>query len=223
MVRCPTVGSRGRRMSGSGVGLRRVVDRLGAMRVGLTGGIASGKSTVSKLLADFGAVIVDSDLIAREVVEPGTQGLAQVVAEFGPAVLTEAGELDRAKVGELVFADESARARLNAIVHPLVGARSAELEEAGRAAGRLVVNDIPLLVEVGYAPFFDEVIVVDVPVETQVERAVSRGMSEADVRARISAQASREERLAAATYVIDNTGTLQDLSKRVREIYDSLA
>ncbi|MBC7276435.1 dephospho-CoA kinase [Nocardioides sp.] len=193
------------------------------MRVGLTGGIASGKSTVSKLLADFGAVIVDSDLIAREVVEPGTQGLAQVVAEFGPAVLTEAGELDRAKVGELVFADESARARLNAIVHPLVGARSAELEEAGRAAGRLVVNDIPLLVEVGYAPFFDEVIVVDVPVETQVERAVSRGMSEADVRARISAQASREERLAAATYVIDNTGTLQDLSKRVREIYDSLA
>ena len=193
------------------------------MRVGLTGGIASGKSTVSELLAGFGAVIVDSDKIAREVVEPGTPGLATVVEEFGPSVLTESGELDRAKVGEIVFADESARERLNAIVHPLVGARSAELEETARAAGRLVVNDIPLLVEVGYAPFFDEVIVVDVPVETQVERAVARGMTEADARARISAQASREDRLAVATYVIDNTGTLEDLRKRVEEIYDALA
>lgn len=193
------------------------------MRVGLTGGIASGKSTVSELLAGFGAVIVDSDKIAREVVEPGTPGLAQVVAEFGPSVLTESGALDRAKVGEIVFADEGARGRLNAIVHPLVGARSAELEEAGRTAGKLVVNDIPLLVEVGYAPFFDEVIVVDVPVETQVERAIARGMTEIDARARIAAQASREERLAAATYVIDNTGTLDDLRKRVREIYDALA
>lgn len=193
------------------------------MRVGLTGGIASGKSTVSELLAGFGAVIVDSDKIAREVVEPGTPGLAQVVAEFGPSVLTESGALDRAKVGEIVFADEGARGRLNAIVHPLVGARSAELEEAGRAAGKLVVNDIPLLVEVGYAPFFDEVIVVDVPVETQVERAIARGMTEIDARARIAAQASREDRLAAATYVIDNTGTLDDLRKRVREIYDALA
>ncbi|MER7607224.1 dephospho-CoA kinase [Nocardioides sp. NPDC127503] len=193
------------------------------MRVGLTGGIASGKSTVSELLAGFGAVIVDSDKIAREVVEPGTPGLAQVVAEFGPSVLTESGALDRAKVGEIVFADEGARARLNAIVHPLVGALSAELEEAGRAAGKLVVNDIPLLVEVGYAPFFDEVIVVDVPVETQVERAIARGMTEIDARARIAAQASHEERLAAATYVIDNTGTLDDLRRRVREIYDALA
>ncbi len=193
------------------------------MRVGLTGGIASGKSTVSELLAGCGAVIVDSDKIAREVVEPGTPGLAAVVEEFGPTVLTESGELDRAKVGEIVFADEGARERLNAIVHPLVGARSTELEEAARTAGRLVVNDIPLLVEVGYAPFFDEVIVVDVPVETQVERAVARGMAEADVRARISAQASREDRLAAATYVIDNTGSLEDLEKRVQEIYDSLA
>lgn len=193
------------------------------MRVGLTGGIASGKSTVSELLAGFGAVIVDSDKIAREVVEPGTPGLAQVVAEFGPSVLTESGALDRAKVGEIVFADEGARERLNAIVHPLVGTRSAELEEAGRTAGKLVVNDIPLLVEVGYAPFFDEVIVVDVPVETQVERAIVRGMTEIDARARIAAQASREDRLAAATYVIDNTGTLDDLRKRVREIYDALA
>lgn len=193
------------------------------MRVGLTGGIASGKSTVSELLAGLGAVIVDSDKIAREVVEPGTPGLAAVVEEFGASVLTGSGELDRAKVGEIVFADESARERLNAIVHPLVGARSADLEEAARTAGRLVVNDIPLLVEVGYAPFFDEVIVVDVPVPIQIERAVSRGMAEADARARISAQASREDRLAAATYVIDNTGTLDDLRKRVQEIYDALA
>jgi dephospho-CoA kinase len=176
------------------------------MRVGLTGGIASGKSTVSELLAGFGAVIVDSDKIAREVVEPGTPGLAQVVAEFGPSVLTESGALDRAKVGEIVFADEGARGRLNAIVHPLVGARSAELEEAGRTAGKLVVNDIPLLVEVGYAPFFDEVIVVDVPVETQVERAIARGMTEIDARARIAAQASREDRLGAATYVTCESG-----------------
>lgn len=193
------------------------------MRVGLTGGIASGKSTVSELLAGLGAVIVDSDKIAREVVDPGTPGLAQVLAEFGPTVLTESGALDRARLGEIVFADEDARTRLNAIVHPLVGARSAELEEAGRAAGKLVVNDIPLLVEVGYAPFFDEVIVVDVPVETQVERALARGMTETDVRARISAQADRAQRLAVATYVIDNTSSLEELRKRVQEIYDSLA
>ena len=192
------------------------------MRVGLTGGIASGKSTVAETLVELGAVIVDSDKIAREVVAAGTPGLAAVVEEFGATVLTADGELDRAKVGEIVFADEGARERLNQIVHPLVGARSAEQEEVGRATGALVVNDIPLLVEVGYAPFFDEVIVVDVPVETQVERAVGRGMSEPEVRARIKAQASREDRLAAATYVIDTTGTLDELRIRVREIYDAL-
>ena len=194
------------------------------MRVGLTGGIASGKSTVSELLAGFGAVIVDSDKIAREVVEPGTPGLAAVVEEFGPSVLTESGELDRAKVGEIVFADESARERLNAIVHPLVGARSAELEEAARTAGRLVVNDIPLLVEAGMAPFFDVVIVVDVPVEVQRQRLLElRGTTREDAEARIAAQATREQRRSLATHVIDNTGTLDDLRKRVQEIYDALA
>ncbi|TQL69148.1 dephospho-CoA kinase [Nocardioides albertanoniae] len=192
------------------------------MRVGLTGGIASGKSTVAETLVGLGAVIIDSDKIAREVVAAGTPGLAAVVEEFGDSVLTAEGELDRGKVGEIVFADEGARERLNQIVHPLVGARSAELEEAGRASGALVINDIPLLVEVGYAPFFDKVIVVDVPVETQVERAIGRGMSESEVRARIKAQASREERLAAATYVIDNTGTVDELRRRVKEIYDEL-
>ena len=192
------------------------------MRVGLTGGIASGKSTVAETLVRLGAVVVDSDKIARDVVAAGTPGLAAVVAEFGEAVLTPEGELDRAKVGEIVFADGGARERLNQIVHPLVGERSAELEEAGRASGALVVNDIPLLVEVGYAPFFDEIIVVDVPVETQVERAIGRGMAVPEVRARIKAQASREDRLAVATYVIDNTGTVDDLRNRVKEIYDAL-
>lgn len=192
------------------------------MRVGLTGGIASGKSTVSAMLAELGAVIIDSDKIAREVVEPGTPGLAAVVEAFGEGVLTPSGELDRPTLGAIVFADEQARERLNAITHPLVGARSAELEEAGRASGRLVINDIPLLVEVGYESLFDEVVVVDVPVEVQVARAVARGMDEADVRSRIAAQADRETRLAAASYVIDNTGTLEELRERVREVYDAL-
>lgn len=192
------------------------------MRVGLTGGIASGKSTVSAMLSELGAVIIDSDKIAREVVEPGTPGLAAVVEAFGEGVLTPSGELDRPTLGAIVFADEQARERLNAITHPLVGARSAELEETGRASGRLVINDIPLLVEVGYDSLFDEVIVVDVPVEVQVARAVARGMDEADVRARIAAQADRETRLAAASYVIDNTGTVEELRERVTEVYDAL-
>lgn len=192
------------------------------MRVGLTGGIASGKSTVSAMLAELGAVIIDSDKIAREVVARGTPGLAAVVEAFGSEVLTAEGELDRPALGAVVFADEQARERLNAITHPLVGARSLELEEAGRASGRLVINDIPLLVEVGYAPLFDEVVVVDVPVEVQVARAVERGMSETDVRSRIAAQADRETRLAAASYVIDNTGSLESLRARVREVYDAL-
>lgn len=194
------------------------------MRVGLTGGIASGKSTVAAMLVDLGAVVVDSDRIAREVVERGTPGLAAVVDAFGPEILTAQGDLDRPRLGAIVFADRGARERLNAITHPLVGARAAELEEAARAQGRLVVNDIPLLVEVGYAPMFDEVIVVDVPVEEQVRRLVmDRQMSEADARARIAAQASREERRAAATYLIDNTGTIEDLRRRVAEVFEELS
>ncbi|WP_460854021.1 dephospho-CoA kinase [Nocardioides montaniterrae] len=191
-------------------------------RVGLTGGIASGKSTVSAMFADLGAVVVDADLIAREVVAKGTPGLAEIVEAFGAGVLTAEGELDRPKLGAIVFADEAARERLNAITHPRVGARTAELEQAGHAAGRLVVNDIPLLVEVGYAPFFDEVVVVDVPTEVQVERAIARGMDEADVRARMAAQATREQRLAVATYVIENTGTREDLRQRVAEVFGEL-
>ncbi|HEX4685852.1 MAG TPA: dephospho-CoA kinase [Nocardioides sp.] len=192
------------------------------MRVGLTGGVASGKSTVAEVLRDLGAVVVDSDVLAREVVEPGTAGLAAVVAEFGPEVLTPDGRLDRARLGAIVFADPARREALEAIIHPLVRVRSAEI--AGAAPpGALVVHDIPLLVETGQQRDFDAVVVVDLPAELQLERAVrDRGWSEQEARSRISAQAAREERLAAATHVIDNSGTREDLRQRVTEVFGEL-
>jgi dephospho-CoA kinase len=193
------------------------------VRVGLTGGVASGKSTVSGLLRDLGAVVVDADALAREVLEPGTPGLAAVVAEFGPEVLDAQGALDRTRLGALVFADPARRAALEDIVHPLVRARAHDLEEAA-PPGALVVHDIPLLVETGQAGAFDAVVVVDVPVEVQVARATrDRGWSEDEARARIAAQASRADRLAAATYVVDNSGTLEDLRQRVAEVFAELA
>jgi len=192
------------------------------MRVGLTGGVASGKSTVSAMLRDLGAVVVDADALAREVVEPGTPGLDAVVDEFGSDVLTADGRLDRSKVGALVFADPSRRAALEAIVHPLVRARATEIEEAA-PAGVLVVHDIPLLVETGQATSFDAVVVVDVPEEVQVERAVrERGWTEAEARARVEAQASRADRLAAATHVVENSGDVEDLRQRVTEVFEQL-
>jgi dephospho-CoA kinase len=192
------------------------------MRVGLTGGVASGKSTVSAMLRDLGVVVVDADALAREVVEPGTPGLDAVVTEFGSEVLTEDRRLDRARLGELVFADPSRRAALEAIVHPLVRARATEIEEAA-PAGVLVVHDIPLLVETGQAASFDAVVVVDVPEEIQVERAVrERGWTESEARARVGAQASRSERLAAATHVVENSGTTEDLRQRVAEVFEEL-
>lgn len=192
-------------------------------RVGLTGGVASGKSTVSAILAELGAVVIDADLLAREVVAPGSAGLAEVVAAFGPNVLTETGELDRPALGAIVFADESRRRELEAIIHPRVRARAAELESAA-PPDSLVVHDIPLLVETGRAGEFDAVIVVDVPEQTQIDRMVTlRGMTEQDARARIAAQASREQRVAAATYVIDNSGSLEDLRARVAEIHGLLS
>ena len=193
------------------------------VRVGLTGGIASGKSSVSAILAELGAVVIDADLLAREVVARGTPGLEAVVAEFGPELLTAEGDLDRPAMGALVFGDADARKRLEAIVHPLVHARSAELEaEAGDHA--VVVHDIPLLAEVGRAGSFDEVVVVDAPAELQVARMVEeRGWTREDAEARIAAQATREDRLAIATYVVDNTGTLADLRTRVEEIYAAIA
>ncbi len=192
------------------------------MRVGLTGGVASGKSTVSALLAERGAVVIDADLLAREVVEPGTDGLADIVAAFGADVLDAEGRLDRPALGAVVFADEARRRVLEGIVHPRVRARAAEIEAAA-APGALVVHDIPLLVETGQADAFDAVVVVDVPTQVQVERMVElRGMSRADAEARVAAQATRGERLAAATYVLDNTGTRAELAERVADLVERL-
>ena len=193
------------------------------VRVGLTGGIASGKSTVSAILAELGAVVVDADLIAREVVARGTPGLEAVVAEFGPGLLTPEGDLDRPAMGALVFADASARKRLEAIIHPLVHRRSAEIEAAA-APDAVVVHDIPLLAEVGRAEQFEAVVVVDAPTEVQVARMVDdRGWTREEAESRIAAQASREDRRAIATHVVDNTGSLDELRRRVEEIYADLA
>jgi dephospho-CoA kinase len=193
------------------------------MRVGLTGGVASGKSSVARILGELGAVVIDADALAREVVEPGTPGLAAVVAEFGPGVLAADGSLDRAKIGAIVFADPARRASLEVVIHPLVRARAAEIEQAAPVHA-IVVHDIPLLVETGQAGHFDAVVVVDVPEEVQVARAVSdRGWSEDEAWSRVRAQATREQRLAAATYVVDNTGTREDLRQRVTEVFDEIA
>ncbi len=193
------------------------------MRVGLTGGIASGKSTVSAILAELGAVVIDSDVLAREVVGRGTPGLAQVVQAFGREVLTPEGDLDRPRVGAIVFGDDAKRRVLEGIVHPLVRERSVELE---RAAGpdALVVHDIPLLAEAGMAERFDAVIVVDAPAELQVERMMrDRGWTREDAESRIAAQAAREARLEIATYVIENTGSPEALRARVHEVYAQLS
>jgi dephospho-CoA kinase len=191
-------------------------------RVGLTGGIAAGKSLVSQLLRDHGAVVIDADQLAREVVARGTPGLDAVVQEFGAAVLGPDGELDRPAMARLVFADEDARRRLEAIVHPLVFQRILELETAA-PDDAVVVHDIPLLAESGRAGTFDAVLVVDAPTEVQVDRMVRlRGWTEDEARARIAAQASRQDRLAIATHVIDNTGTVEDLRDRVAEVFEEL-
>ena len=192
------------------------------MRVALTGGIASGKSTVVAILEELGAVVIDSDKLAREVVEPGTPGLAAVVEEFGEEVLAEDGSLDRPALGRVVFADEARRKRLEAILHPLIRQRSAAIAAAADPAA-LVVHDIPLLVESGQADRFDAVVVVDVPVEIQVDRMMAdRGWTREDAESRVRAQASREDRLAVATYVVDNTGTREDLRDRVTEVVERL-
>ncbi|PRX98637.1 dephospho-CoA kinase [Allonocardiopsis opalescens] len=192
------------------------------LKVGLTGGIGSGKSAVAARLAARGAVVVDADRLAREAVEPGTPGLAAVVTEFGPGVLRPDGSLDRPALGEIVFADPERLAALNAIVHPLVGERSRELMEAA-PPDAIVVYDVPLLVENDLAGLYDLVVVVDVPVEVQLRRlADDRGMGEEQARARIAAQAGRERRRAVADLVIDNSGGLDELDERVAAVWERL-
>jgi dephospho-CoA kinase len=189
------------------------------MRVGLTGGVGSGKSTVARLLAGHGAVVIDADAIAREVVEPGTAGLAAVVEEFGAEVLTADGALDRPKLAAVVFADEAKRARLNAIVHPLVGRRTAELMAAA-PPDAVVVYDVPLLVESDLAGGFDLVVVVEASVETRLARLAGRGMAEADARERMAAQATDDQRRAVADVVVDNNGGLEELRHNVDHLWE---
>ena len=192
------------------------------LTVGLTGGIGAGKSEVARLLVSYGAVLVDADRIAREVVEPGTPGLAAVVAEFGPGVLADDGSLDRAALGAIVFADEERRKTLGAIVHPLVGRRSQELQEAA-GPDAIVVHDVPLITENGLAPLYDLVVVVDASEETRLGRLVAgRGMAPDEARARIAAQATREQRLAIADAVIHNDGTLDELRPQVDALWATL-
>lgn len=193
------------------------------LRIGLTGGIGSGKSEVSRRLAAHGALVIDADVLAREVVEPGTPGLAEVVEAFGAGVLAADDSLDRATLGAQVFGDDAGRRRLEAIIHPRVRARAAEIEVAA-GPDAVVVHDIPLLVETGQSDAFDGVIVVDVPIEVQLERLVGgRGMPEAEARSRIAAQASREQRADAADWIVDNTGSLADLDAAVARVWTELS
>jgi dephospho-CoA kinase len=184
------------------------------LTIGLTGGIGSGKSTVSALLAERGAVVVDADRIAREVVEPGTPGLRAVVAEFGTEVLGPDGALDRPALAAVVFADPAARARLDGVVHPLVRARATELAAAA-PPDAVVVHDIPLLVETGQADRYDLVLVVEADPDIRIARLVQRGLPEHDARARIAAQATDEQRRAVATVVLDNSGTREELAAQL--------
>lgn len=190
------------------------------LKIGLTGGIASGKSAVASRLRERGAVLVDADALAREVVEPGTVGLQRIVAEFGDDVLGADGRLDRPKLGALVFDDSPRLAALNGIVHPLVRSRAAAIV-AGAPEGAVVVQDIPLLVETGQGTDFHLVLVVDAPEEIRLQRMLEhRGMTEEAARSRMAAQATREERLAAADVVLDNSGTLEQLVAEVDRLWD---
>jgi dephospho-CoA kinase len=192
------------------------------LRVGLTGGIGAGKSEVSRRLAGQGAVLIDADAIAREVVEPGTTGIRQVAQRFGATVVKPDGALDRDRLGEIVFADQAELAALNEIVHPLVGERMAELESSA-ATDAIVVHDVPLIAENNLAAGYDLVVVVDAPPALQLDRLVRlRGLTKEQAEARMAAQASREQRLAIADFVIDNSSSLAELDRQVGDLWMEL-
>lgn len=192
-------------------------------RLGLTGGIGAGKSTVSSMLGQLGAVIIDADVISRELMSAGSVLLAQVVEAFGPQILTEAGELNRPALARLIFADEDQRQLLNSIVHPAVRARSQELAEAAAAEpgfSGIIVEDIPLLTETGQASRFDGVILVEADRQLRLDRLMQgRGMILAEAQARMDAQASDEQRRAIASWVIDNSGSLEETRRQVEDLW----
>lgn len=192
------------------------------MNVGLTGGLGSGKSTVAALLGERGAVIIDADVVAREVVRAGTPGFAAVVARFGPGVVGPDGELDRAALARIVFADGAALDELNAIVHPLVGSRSAELA-AAVPPGAVVVHDIPLLAENGLADRFDTVVVVEADREIRLARLAERGLTRAEAEARMAAQATDEQRRAIADEIVRNDDDLDSLARQIDRLWDRLS
>lgn len=190
------------------------------LNIGLTGGIAAGKSAVARRLAERGAVLIDADVLARQVLEPGTPGLAAVVEAFGPDVVGPDGSLDRPALAGLVFGDPDALALLNGIVHPLVRAAAAR-RRAGAEPGSIVVQDIPLLVESGQAKNFDLVVTVQAPRDERIRRMVaSRGMSAEEAEARIASQASDAERAAVSDVVLDNSGTTGELEAAVDRLWD---
>jgi dephospho-CoA kinase len=192
------------------------------LRVGLTGGIGAGKSEVAKRLAAYGAVLIDADAVAREVVEPGTPGLAAIRDAFGAGALRPDGTLNREWLGDVIFADPDLRAKLNGIIHPLIRDRMAELE-AQAAGAQVLVHDVPLLAEGGLAGLYDEVVVVDVALRVQLERLLrERAMTREQAEARMAAQASRADRLAIATLVVDNSGSLHELDREVGELWAEL-
>ena len=191
-------------------------------RVGLTGGIGSGKSTVASLLKERGATVIDADAIARQVVEPGTATLAELVAEFGQRIIRDDGSLNRGELAAIAFADRIATERLNEIMHPAIKAETARLLEAA-GDDAIVIHDMPLLLETGQQDLVDIVVVVDVPEDVQRERAVGqRGLSLDDVERRMAAQVMRSERLARADVVIDNSGTRENTARQVDSLWERL-
>lgn len=192
---------------------------MGNVRVGLTGGIGSGKSTVAQLLAARGAYVIDADAISREVVAPGTPGLAALADVFGSGIIQADGSLDRAGLAAVAFADAASRQRLDAITHPLIRERTLQLY-AEAPDGAVIVHDVALLTELNMADAYDLVVVVDCPDDVRVRRLLGRGLTERDARARMAAQATREQRLAIADEVIDNSGSLAELEEQVDRVWD---